>query len=483
MFQPRSLLILVTMLVLGSFQNCSPSFKVASDGSLVASSTVPFERREEPTGDTIDSLRSLSARLAPMDVSLSSGVYDTNCLNNTAYDACLFWKSPAASQYVHGGAPIPVPAATGATAPAQLQAHQNFGVRLTSLGTNNSLRTADFDIHYRDVAGTKRSLSLVNGQHRKPLTAGYLAATPEGERYGLEQVQTFFYLNLFKNTMLQKAGNFFASGRNIPVNVYSEEAGFNAFFDPVTNRVEVGFREGTDGTRYSLALNSEVIVHEMAHANIYFANQNLIQATTDYLIVIPCQTTGANKFYVTDSRSARQNEAGVLASLQSTCGHQRTENIESISFCASNSGCLRAIDEGQADFFSHVMFARWPTVGELALPVDLVRYWKRRSLVTKENLTQKMGLIYQDDFLRRSITLPGEIHDVGEVYAEILFDIYTDPGSDRDTFVRTVSEHLRQLSGTSTFVDSKAILLAVDQSMFAGRNQSQIRAHFQNRGF
>ncbi len=90
-------------------------------------------------------------------------------------------------------------------------------------------------------------MTLTNNQWKKPLTAGYDVNTAEPQRFEIEQVQTFFYLNLFKNAMVQKAGVFHAAGKNIPVNVYSEEAGFNAFYDPTNNRVEVGYREGAEG--------------------------------------------------------------------------------------------------------------------------------------------------------------------------------------------------------------------------------------------
>lgn len=483
MVRLRIMLIAVTLISLVSFQNCAPSFKMNEDGSFSSTgSTGVFDRREAATGDSIETLRSLAPRFASFDPSLASGTYDTNCMNNNSFDACVFWKSPSASQVVFGGNPIPEPADDKATPVEQIAPFQNFGIRLTGV-TNNSLRTADFDIHYKNNAGSMRYLALTNNRYKQPLATGYAAGTVEDQKYATEQLQSYHFLNLFKNFVVQKAGTFHAAAKNIPVNVFSQEAGFNAFYDRINNRVEIGFREGTDGKRYSLALNSEATIHEMAHANMHFANPNLLQTASDALVIIPCQPNGPNKFYVTDLRNARQNEAGVLASLQSTCGHQNTADLENIGFCAQNTGCLDAIDEGQADFFAFVTFARWPTNGELALPKDLYRFWKKRSLVNKDNLIQLMGLTYTDDFLKKSVTLPGEIHDVGEVYAEILFDIYTDAAVDRDIFIRSVNEHLRQLSGSSTFVDSKNVLLTIDQSTFAGRNQAQIRAHFQNRGF
>lgn len=482
MFLLRFLLIVFTLGSLVYFQNCSPSFQVGEDGSLISAGGTYIDRRGDPTGDSIEVLRSLAPKFAAFDPSLASGTHDANCMNNSSFDACIFWKNPVSTQVVFGGNSIPVPAENMATPPEQIAAYQNFGIRLTG-AANNSLRTTDFNIHYKNNVGSARYLTLNNGKFKQSLATGYASTTPEDQRYATEQIQTYHFLNLFKNMMVQKAGTFHAAARNIPVNVFSQEAGYNAFYDRINNRVELGFREGTDGRRYSIALNSEATVHEMGHANMHFANLNLLQADTDSLIVLPCQSSGPNSFFITDLKNARQNEAGVLSSLQSTCGHQNTESIEYVGFCRETSGCIDAIDEGQADFFAFVTFARWPTNGELAMPSKLFRYWKKRSLINRDNITQKMGLTYVDDYLKRSITFPGEIHDVGEVYTEILFDIYTDPGVDRDTFVRTVNEHLRQLSGASTFVSSKDVLLAIDQSTFAGRNQIFIRAHFQNRGF
>lgn len=481
MFQARVITLIATVLALASFQNCSPSFKVTEGSGLALSSEV-IDRLADPVAGTLESLRASSVQYAGIDSSLTSGTYDNNCLNSTVHDACIFWKSPVASKEVFGGTDIPILSNSQAAAPAVLEPHLKFGIQLT-VGSLNSLRTADFDIHYLDEAGVKRALPLVNGQFRRPLSHGYAAATPVEERFSTEQIQTSHYLNLLKTTLLQKAGTFFAAGRNISVNVFSTAAGFNAFFDPQSNAVEIGFRQGDDGQRYSLALNGEVAVHEMAHANLHHANLSLSDALTDLILVVPCQRAGPKRFFLSDFRNFRMNEAGVLSDIQATCGHNDFTGTTSIHYCVSDRGCVRAIDEGQADFFSHVVFPRWPTVGELALPNDLVRFWKKRGNITRDQMASRLGFSYVDDFLAQTITRPGEIHDAGEVYAEILFDIYVMNSVDKNTFVRTVSEHLRQLTGTSTFSDSKAILLSIDQSLFAGRNQNEIRAAFQNRGF
>lgn len=485
MFLKASGIILASIGILATFQNCGPSLKMGEGGSFSSVQQDVIDRRNLPTGDSIEVMRSLVALNTSIDYSLKAGTNDTGCLTNNQFDACIFWKSPAAAQYVFNGPVIPVLADDQAASVSVLAPHQNFGIRLNTIAPQGVLRNADFDVHYIDVAGSKRALTLTNSQLKQSLATGYSAATAPELRYGTEQIQTFFYLDLLKKMMVAKAGTFFAAAKAIPVNVMSEAAGYNAFYDFQTNKVEVGFREGTDGKQYPLALNAEVVVHEMGHANLHFANLSLAEAVTDFLVLIPCQANGPKKFFVTDVKYARQNEAAVLNAMQAACGHTNivAGTVQNISYCSSNLGCMPAMDEGQADFFAMVMFARLPSVGELALPQDLVRYWKRRSSVTRENMSQKMSVVYNDDFAKKSVTLPGEIHDIGEIYSEILFDIYMDAGVDKDTFVRTVSEHLRQLTGNSTFVDSKNILMTIDQSMFASRNSAYIRSYFQGRGF
>lgn len=463
------------------FQNCGPGIKLSENqGAFEFSSNLNEQNPDSGGPGPAPLTGTVLAQLTAVDASLNLGTQDSGCLNNANFDACIFWKNPKSHQEAFGGAAVTEPATTAVATPVQLTPHQNFGIQLDGLLTGGQLRNADFDVFHM-VGTTKTYLGFNNGQLRTSYVNS--ASLPAGSRFATEQIMTFFYLQAFKTFMVEKAGRFFAGNRNIPVNAASSVAGYNAFYDFANRNVEIGFRTATGGGTYPLALNAEISVHEISHANFAAANPALEQSNPDYLIAIECIPNGANPYYITDRATFDANINAIDASYSQVCQRQDVGEIDTVVYCATDAGCLRALDEGQADFFAMAFFSRGPSVGDLALPAADVRYWGKRADVTRANSTARLGFTYTDDFLNRRVTVPGEIHDLGEIYSEILFDIYADPAVEKNTFLRTVSEHLAQLGGTSTFVDSKTILLAIDQNMFASRNRDVISRHFTRRGY
>lgn len=459
------------------FQNCSEGFRVAELSSLRGSSSFTG-----PTGESLLDVLSLSKDFESLDPSLVSGSFDANCMSSST-DACIFWKNPSATNLMLNGKYLDE-TPEGETYPlSTLAPLQQFGVNVGSRLTAGQLRNSSFDVHYRTGATTK---NYYTGNLKVGLVESSDSALA-GQRFGLEQIQTFFTLDTFREFMVVNAGGFYAQGRGVGVNAVNLGVELNAYYSPNAGTtpggsIDLGIRKGTASKIYPLALNSEVTVHEVSHANLDAANISLREAEFEAILAIPCSKSG-KAFYVADLNTALADADNFDQKVFTACGEVDYEAVDLVHYCKTSAGCLSAIDEGQADFFAMAYFLRAPSVGELGMEEDYVRFWRRRSKLNRTNVDAAMGISYNDDFLKTRKSVSGEIHDMGEIISEILFDVLQAKGTDRDAFLKTVSESLSRLSGSSTFLTMKDQLISIDQSSFGAKNASQIRKAFGDRGY
>ncbi|MBX3018263.1 MAG: M36 family metallopeptidase [Bdellovibrionaceae bacterium] len=463
------------------FQNCGQSFRVADAAELRG--LTPFV---SGTGENLIDVFGLSKNLLADDASLKTGTFDDNCMTSSTYEACIFWKNPSATNYIRNGEFIPDnddADTVGVSAYGQLQ---QFGINVSSRLTAGQLRNSTFDVHYRTGTSTKNYFAPGAAGYKISAAASASASTAS-QRFGLEQIQTFFVLDTFREFIASRGGGLFIEGLAIPVNAVNLDVESNAYYAPSSGTVrggsiELGVRKGKSSRQYQFGLSSEVTVHEMAHANLDAANLTLREGLPDLIIMVPCSKSG-KEYYVTSSMAADANYESFLSKIESTCGQVDESEAEYVTICKSSAGCLRAIDEGQADFFAMTYFARAPSVGELSIEKDYVRYWRKRSKVTRANVDTVFGVSYYDDFLKSRQTTSGEIHDMGEVISEILFDIYANDAVDRSAFLKTVTESLTRLNQNSTFLTMRDQLISIDASAQAGKNASYIRKAFSDRGY
>lgn len=459
------------------FQNCGKF----SEGSG-ASAGVPIYYNEAVAGTPLSALSASAAGFATIDPTYRAGTLDNSCLQKAAtstYDACLFWKNPLATS-VQMNSPLQDPPPADVLPDLTVQGEQVFGVRLSAIVTAGVLKNSFFDVYYTDAGGLPQHLPITGNRWTSTYVQGHSANAAYNERFAIEQIQAFYNLNLFQTMMAGDGGRYYPTG-TIGINAVSVDMGYNVAYDPVTNIVFSGVRGGQDGRFYPLSANSDLLVREVAHANFLAANPTMVQANKSAVYILNCQPS--HPYFLTDSSNLISSEGDVLNTMQAVCGHTQITSPNAVEYCATDAGCWRALDNGVSDFFTYAAFAKWPSIGELALTFDNIRYWKKRSNISRSNATKLLGVTYYDDFARRMIAVGPDAKRMGEVFSDILFDIYADNGTDRAAYLKTVNQFLPQITAASTFLDAKQILTSVDNANFAGRNGAIIKSYFEKRGY
>jgi len=162
------------------------------------------------------------------------------------------------------------------------------------------------------------------------------------------------------------------------------------------------------GRPYSFDLS--VVAHELAHANLYF--------------VSGIDSNGPN--------------TGV-------CGP---------GCCATTAGCIRAIDEGQADFFSSILFPSSPAMGDGM--VDTIEGITICGIPRNAELNAhpETYLTFPDAFVAcNNPDFYGQIHALGAVYASVWWNVRDAQSTitDKENVERLFLEHLKLLDSTSDF--------------------------------
>ncbi|MCE3009931.1 MAG: M36 family metallopeptidase [Proteobacteria bacterium] len=176
------------------------------------------------------------------------GVFDSNCLHNSQYDACLFWKNPVAQK----GAPYLPALDFGAAIP-----EQTFGVSLKNLRNPASLSNDSLQVFSSGSPEAKPQ-----GSHWR------YAYSSDAQNHFIAQIMAFFWLDKLEEEMLRRSGQFYASKKNIPVDAFNTSVQNNAYWD--TQKIVMGVSTAGGG-RHEMALSAEVYIHEMGHANLQYA--------------------------------------------------------------------------------------------------------------------------------------------------------------------------------------------------------------------
>jgi hypothetical protein len=180
--------------------------------------------------------------------SRDAGVFDSNCLNNSAFDACVFWKNPVAQRGQAYSRTL--------TYGDNIQ-EQTFGVKLTGL-INNELKNSSI----RVLASNGQTAQISGGHWR------FDWKTDLGKHY-VAQLMAYFWLQFQEMQMLARTGEFFAKNKNIPVDAYNTSVANNAYWD--TQKIVMGGVKSGSNFQHEMAMSAEVYLHEMGHANLQFA--------------------------------------------------------------------------------------------------------------------------------------------------------------------------------------------------------------------
>lgn len=462
-----------------SYQNCSKTDFSARDIDLVQAGSAASVVDNSSANITVPSIameKYVSAK--------SAGTIDANCLNNSQYDACLFWKNPVAqngaafSNYLSFG--------------KDLSSVQTFGVQLSNLKNNQYLESDLLYIYVtnqsslpdlRDLTGIQSAprLKLQNGQLR---TAYKDDGNYAGGSKATAQLMAYFWLNHMFTNYTERAGTSysnllrktyvdafadFSTDTTIKNNSYftytynvNTGSGGQLSYNISNQFIFMGYMSDpscVNSICHEMALSSEVYLHEMGHGS--FLNAAGVEAalsdadTEKHLIQINKCSSG--KWSGVQLWTQTQINQGTTDCDPSKTGTAFDFSYIS-SFCKDANGCIDAINEGQADFHFLMMF---PEKGQLAETIvnniqgGLPSYGASRDVTSTQALSRTVQSYYtlatRPVDSKYSQTISGEVHGMGSAYASILWKIYTDSRIDTRKFEKAFFNHLRQLSKSSDF--------------------------------
>jgi hypothetical protein len=459
----RALAIRLTAVIVGLFvstlifQNCGKVGFEAKDLIASSSSLASITPTTLPGGPNGVTPTTLPISDNTMIGSKAAGTTAANCLTNNSFDACIFWKNPVAQRE----RPYPAPGLLFGT---NLAADQTFGVQLNNLKTLSYLESDSLYVYASTGAiasdpasiRTKPRLLLNNGSYKANYGSDGTATT--GNK-SVAQLMAYFWLDHMATELTRRVGPaVYPKPALTYVDAYSRDPDpegrpspnliQNAFFTfrycatadgscgqrfDVGNRyIFMGFSVFCGQTDlqgnctqalfgHEMALSSEVYLHEMGHGNFL-------------------------------------SKVGAQAIVADT-----------LSACPTAQGCFGAINEGQADFHTLMIFTERGGLGEtignnLTSGMDPSR--NATSLLNQQRTVAQ--------FFNLNPEVPGQIHNVGAGYAAILWRIYSDPRVEKRRFESAFFLHLQMLSQSATFATSWSGLIA--QYLAVGGSASGVQA-------
>ncbi len=225
----------------------------------------------------------------------------------------------------------------------------------------------------------------------------------------LAQVQSFYWANRQLTYMKERTGKFYFERLAAPIRAYSLDEGAqnNAYFDG--SGITMGFINTAQG-KVQVGLDASVLAHEIGHGNLYEAS----------------------------------NGAGLSGCNGAGC------------FCATKNGCFGGIHEGQGDIHSFILFPENSVIGEYFM--NATTGLRAAASIKARNLTA------QDLFDLNG----GEIHDMGEVYASIWWEVWSPAkagGSEKKIEV-IFTNHLAGLGTNDTFTTALDVITTMAQQIY-----------------
>lgn len=232
--------------------------------------------------------------------------------------------------------------------------------------------------------------------------------------HSFTQVSAYYWLNRQRQYMIERTGDYYFSNQKSKLYAYDTTVADNAYFSPSDKSMHVGYRRFSAQLRGDLGIDSSIVAHEAGHGNLYMASNG-------------------------------QNTIGGETILRSGA-----------AYCRTRAGCFGAIHEGQADVHAFMLFPNFtPIIG--AYFVNDVKGMRSPATV------KTSGVTVDDFFNKRS----GEIHDMGEVYAAIWYEVWNQfkQAKKEKNVEQLFSDHLTVLTSDDNFTTALvSIETLIDQT-------------------
>ena len=298
----------------------------------------------------------------------------------------------------------------------------NFGTNLDSIQTFGVV--LDGRINPSKLESTSLRIGITHGEVAEPSqdpNQGPWKYSYKNDTKGyIAQLMAYHWLNYQEKKMIELTGVFFAKNKSIYVDALNKNIINNAFWDG--SKIAMGMANSSGSRQHEMALSSEIYLHEMGHANIDYATNKAIHGDPNG------------------------------------------------PACNRIEGCISAINEGQADFHFVLIFPEHTAMGET---------WANRLAgISLRDVSKNMNLTMKQAYDQHI----GEEHDMGAVYASILYSIYINPNVVKSDFEKLFSLHLQKLTSQSRFKQARDILIADNETFFNGKYTEIIRTAFNSRG-
>ena len=429
-------------------------------------------QNDQTTDLSCNNFRDLKIQNDDIEIPQSVGQYVENCHENPNYNACIYHYDP----FIRDGSLIPefkeifetrislVQAVSDGRARNNLvrwsedlndyerrfneamRFYQNYAVNIT--GTTDGFLKNE---HYNVIAMENLIIGSIIRGERQPngkWTTPYFSndelfemAPVEPTRiYIVRQVMVYYYLMYQKEWMELNTGQWYASGKNISVD-------FTGFTQDKwikdRNQIALTLRTLENESSPLIGVNFPSFnafspVHEAAHANFYYSNPS------------------------------REDSEGT---------HKECGIISTDSCCVSKDGCFNAINEGQSDFNTFMLFPNVPIgffVGDF---INREALEERGESIQSPSFDSSRGCrILRDHRANKNLTSEeafncdtvGEIHNMGALYASIWWEIYDREDTSKRDIATLFTEHLPLISNDDTFRTVASKIINKARELFDG---------------
>lgn len=304
-------------------------------------------------------------------------------------------------------------------------------VPVTLTGTTNGLLENSYISVWAD-----QNRALTRAQRNPKGYWAYSSMNDSSSRLG--QVNAYYWLMKQRDITEEiSPGSFWADGEGIDVFTRCAGAGPNAYFSSALSSGNPGICVGYLN-EMELSYDASIFVHEMAHANIFFATSEAINEDVNF---VSCRNNGSSPWCCP--------KVG-----------------------AGSEGCSRAIDEGQADVFNFIVF----NDGHIAEFLwNSIYGFEERDAVTNTIAGDEIRL--DEVALDQPTAQPWsgrEVHVLGGVWnaawwnlRKALTENFTDGQQIADEIFFA---HLELLGGDDTFTTALDLILEVDEDLYDVEN-------------
>jgi hypothetical protein len=477
---PKSIWLLLALIVVVPFNNCSqgPGFSTQPIQSLNASLASEFGNSIIARSNVSDLFSEDIPYSKRLIASTKSGQFSDNCLDNNSFDACLVWKNPISQD----GSPL----TQWMTTDTNLTPFQKFGVILPQTDRKGVLANKNIWV---GESGNAKTISVLNLSD-----SGFLldSSKPLG-RKALAHLMAYFWANTALTNLQSRTGIQYIQNYQVSFDVLSlaNESEQNAYYYPFTKTqlsqgdagtVVMGYWTDSDGGQQDLAISAEVLVHELGHSQFALAQKNTITDLNSY------QRWKCKKDLATTYTLLPESDGYPTGGTPSTCSRLSR-------YCKTEDGCVGAIEEGLADFYFMMVFPENVSVGEMIrnqvdpfnLHPDNIGAPRGVSHLNNLTVSEAYDLsaeaVFTTNFEDKKITnIRGEIHDMGAVFASLLWSVYAHPETDKRAWEKTYFTLLPRITGSSTFSSVYANLIKIDHNDHNSTNSKFIEEVFSKKG-